>query len=267
MILQQLFEATLNINSAVDYIYKEAFKSFIDEIQNYKKGRAVNKKKLRLPTVEFSPKLLISKLHSPNIKKVIQDNPVTIKAGVFTKGSYYDTINKVIYISFNMEAYNRLGQNVGLRKYNEIFNGIPPHLHRNFEQELSGAKIKSTIAHEISHWVRDTQHDKHITRMVDRAKENPSKRKRILNRGTGDDYLTDYEMDALIHGMEQIKRAYPQEEWDTFTLADVFELDPSAMSLLLGFKGRQRDQFMKLIIKRMSREGLLGKNMSFGNRY
>jgi len=263
MKLESLFEATLNINTLIDYIYKEGFEEFINEIQNYKLGRKVRINKIHLKNMEFSSNMLISKMHSPNIKKVLMNNPITIRTGVYPRGSYYSPTENTIYISFNEQVYDILIQNISTKKYREmISSSVPIQMHKNFEQELNGIKIKATISHEISHWMRDALHGKQITKMVTRAYEAPvSKRKNIFSRGTGDDYLTDYEMDALIHGIKQTKRSYDDQEWDTFTLNDLYDIDPSINVLVRGFKGVQKRKFMRMLLTRMNREGLLGKRM------
>jgi len=262
MKLCNLFEATLNINTLIDYIYKEGFEDFINEVQKYKIGKKVIIKKIHLKDMEFSSKLLISKMHSPNIKNTLRNNPVTIRTGVFLRGSYYSPTENTIYISINEQAYDILIQNISTKKYKEmVLSSVPLQMRKNFDQELNGIKIKATISHEISHWMRDVSHGKQITKMVTRAHKNPNKSKKILNRGTGDDYLTDYEIDALMHGIKQTKRAYDDQEWDTFTLNDLYDIDPAVNVLVTGFKGEQKRKFMRLLLTRMNREGLLGRNM------
>lgn len=262
MKLYNLFEATLNINTLIDYIYKEGFEEFVNEIQNYKLGRKARINKIHLKNMEFSSELLISKMHSPNIKNTLRNHPVTIRTGVFSRGSYYSPKENTIYISINEQAYDILIQNISTKKYREMIqSSVPLQMQKNFEQELNGIKIKATISHEISHWMRDALHGKQITKMVTRAHQNPNKSKRILNRGTGDDYLTDYEIDALIHGIKQTKRAYDDREWDTFTLDDLYDIDPAVNVLVKGFRGSQKRTFMRLLLTRMNREGLLGRNM------
>lgn len=261
MKLDQLFEATLNINTIIDYIYKEAFKTFIDEIDNYRKGRRLNMNRIKLKTTEFTPKLILQKMHSPNIKNAMTDLPVTIKAGVFPRGSYYSTVEKTIYISFHQGVYDVLQQHAGVNKYRELSVDIPPQLRKNFEQELNGSKVKASIAHEISHWMRDAKHGKQITKMVDKAQESPSRASKTFTRGQSDIYLTDYEMDALVHGIKQIKRDYDQAEWDSFTLSDLFDKDPASMTNMNNFNKQQQKQYKKLLLKRLHRERLLGKKM------
>lgn len=261
MKLEQLFEATLNINTLIDYIYEESFKTFIDEIDKYRHGKRLNMSRIKLKTMEFSPKLIISKMHSPNIKSAMIDHPVTIKTGVFPRGSYFSTTEKTIYISFHQGVYDLLQQHAGRNKYRELSTTIPTPLKKNFEQELNGSKVRSSISHEISHWMRDAKHGRQLTKMVDRANESPSSAGKILNRGTSAIYLSDYEMDALVHGIKQIKRDYDQAEWDSFTLSDLFDKDPASMTNMNNFNTQQQKQFKKLLLKRLNRERLLGKKM------
>jgi hypothetical protein len=139
---------------------------------------------------------------------------------------------------------------------------------KSFTNEFKEARIKSTIAHEISHWLNDTMHNFHITKTIGKVRDlgNPE----ILLLHKKDVNMTHFEIDAQIHGIKQLKMAH-RKDWDKMTLADVF-MEYNSLRFMGGsiyqkYGKKIGDVWQKAVAKRMAREKLLGKNMKKFAKY
>lgn len=67
---------------------------------------------------------------------------------------------------------------------------------------------------------------------------------------------------AQIHGITQIKKVYASK-WDRLTLYDLFTMYTAlhTVAMELSRNPEELNQWLKDLVKRMNREGILGKNM------
>jgi len=240
---QYLTEKTFAIGADVDYIYKKFFKRFIN---NVSKGEIKN-----FPVIKFSS----SELKSKKAQKAHKENPVTIYTGVF---------NTSAYIPFKSEIKLSLNGSVIdiLKKHNikEIEQMLGHDEFKRFMNELTPPTVKSTIYHELSHWISDTLYNKNITKRMGKAKE---KNDYSLMLKFGETYFTDYELDAQVHAIKQLKRDY-SKEWESLTWGDIITKKSSFHVVGKALKKapkKAREDYRKRMIKRLNREKLLGKNM------
>jgi len=263
-----LIEKTFIISKDVAYIWKEAFENFITSLK--KSGY----KKSKFPYVDSQIKngnnvtlltLGSSKLKSKEAKESHVLNPVIIKCGVYSNGSLYQPKKDnekegLIQISIHKSVLNLL--------FNEKQSMISQDIIEDFYQELNPERIKATIAHEISHWLNDTFHNYNISKTLDKARELNNVD--IVKLGKKDVNMTHFEIDAQIHGIKQIKMQN-KKNWDKLTLADLFfkyvSLKTIGGQIYQRYGGEVGDIWQKMLIKRLAREKLLGKNMKKFAKY
>jgi len=133
------------------------------------------------------------------------------------------------------------------------------------QNEITEAKVKATITHELSHWIADSMFGFQITKLVDLAMELNSAE--VLKLHKQDVDLTYFEVDAIIHGIKAVKSKVGNKKWDTLTFEQVGELYTSLWAVITKLEKYGRDVvaiYKKTILKRMFREKLLGKNMRKG---
>lgn len=250
-----LEEKTFSIDKDVNFIYRHFFKPFIDKLN---KGKCD-----KLESAAFYSTIL----KSNEAKMATKLNPVKIVTGTFKDGSFYMPTEHMIQISFNYSAYTLMNMYDG--SVINTIRALPPEQIKRFKQEINGSAIKSTIYHELSHWIDDTLHNKHITNTIKKALQVSDRQKQtnILAKGNLDPVASKYEINAQIHA---IKKAKTQNKniWDTITFNDLLTLIPalhSVYNVLLRIdkqnSSNSLEQWRKELKHRMSREGLLGKNM------
>jgi len=119
--------------------------------------------------------------------------------------------------------------------------------------------MKTTIYHELSHWLSDTLHNNHLTKGVDQA----IKKKGSVSQHykTSDMIFSKIEMDAYINGLAYLKKLIGQKEWDIYKFNTIFSIYPALQTIIHDSNKNAIVMFKKNLYKRMHREGLLGKNM------
>lgn len=251
-----LTEKTFKIDADVNYVYKGGFKSFIDLWK--KKDVSRGFQQLILNAALARRNLVYWETDSSELKaKACQAahalNPVKIYCGVTEDGaSWYKIDEKIIFVSFPTEVLRMMimGQ------------GPPERLQRAFDREVSEGKLKATIYHELSHWLNDTLHNFNISNIVNLAAQLGKPELKLLGRK--DVNMTYFEIDAQIHGIKAIKKVY-RKEWDDLDINAVFDYYPSLRGIADNLKNQHGEDvfriWYKLLLKRMWREKLLGKNM------
>ena len=101
--------------------------------------------------------------------------------------------------------------------------------------------------------------------MIKKAKPYHDKRdyktsKKIKLRGKSDEFLTDYEINAQIHSIKQLKRSN-RDLWDLFSFKNMVDESPALITIRSNLNAQQYKEWKKLILKRMYREGLVGDSM------
>jgi hypothetical protein len=131
---------------------------------------------------------------------------------------------------------------------------------KQFFNEVSPASIKGTIYHELSHWISDSIYNRNISKRLEIAQQ--SGKLDILTK-YGSNLFTDYELDAQVHAIKQLKRDY-KKDWDKLTWSDIIEKKGSfdvIFKRLKTLNTRDQEEYFKRMIKRLNREGLLGKKL------
>lgn len=258
-----LLEKTFNIKKDVKLVYDKLFAGFVAEI---KRGDLPPTEIIQgaMKSTGYSRESMSSsQLVSKSARAAHAIKPITIHAGVFPSPSY-DPIDNRINLTFNPQVLDIIRQGTQ--------ETLPKDQIRRFNSETSPNKMKATIAHELSHWMNDALHNSHIEKIVDMAHEfhDPS----ILKLGKEDVNMTHFEIDAQIHGIKALKQQYTTAQWNKMTLKDVMELYPPIDGTWRSTTRYGKEVvgiWKKLLLKRMAREKILGKNMrtfpKTGNRF
>lgn len=142
---------------------------------------------------------------------------------------------------------------------------IPHYQIASLMNEVSEVKHKSTIRHELTHWIDDSIHNFHIKKSMERIQDilhTGDRRgaekawKAMLNHGEEDIYLSPVEITPMVNQIAEYKRRVPKKIWDSITWADLMVALPSLGSLNQNFGATWR----KKMFTRLARENLIGKN-------
>jgi len=246
---QFLVEKTFRLGQDVDMIYKNYFAKYMKDIRSDKwDGRF----KVEVISSAF--------LKSADSKKAHKLNPIHIVMNSKNEsGNFYNPISKYISLKINDNALEILKQaNMNFNDAGELLSGRK----KEWMNDLSENRIKGTIYHELSHWIDDSIHNQHIEKMLIKAHE-PGHRD-VLKQGSKGVNSSYYEINAQVHAVKQIKRQMSKSKYDSLTF-DELVAGSSALTTMtnLNKDAGSYDQWRKDLLKRLSREKLLGKSMKF----
>lgn len=283
-----LSEATLNLDEDVDYIYDKAFKNFFEKLLNRKfpeLSAVMKKQNILLATIQSS------ELPSQLSQQATAVKPITIYCGIF-----FDTISH-----YDVED-SRIVVKIAGQTLQAVYNGytekdFEEDIQKAFLADTSSpSSLKGTIYHELSHWIRDSLNNRHIEKLVGKISKkmasplgkgvDPSVRtsqiQNIKDQGHPDTYMTNYELDAAIHQIKQKKRDTDPDTWNSMSFIDMIReinginttyrrltkkymnhVSSQKFQLKPSWKKDWAEQFVKMLLKRMSREGLVGNKMKY----
>lgn len=266
-----LQEKLFNIDKKdIEYILKY-YKQFLNTVYNQKTNE-IDVSKLRdymRSGVSYNYKTLSSKeLISDQIIYLSDVEPVTINIGIF-HNSNYDPVNNEIYISLNSSLVSFLIDNFGsgIISLDKLKSELPKTLQKNVDLDLNLNAMRATISHELSHWMDNKFHNKYILDKIEQRqklllKGNPFD---IINKrtfGSKDIDTTYMEINAQIHSIETFKNQN-KKYWDKWNLFDMLSLSNAFRAIYKELNRKDREDWLLKLMKRMSREGLLGKNMNY----
>jgi hypothetical protein len=252
-------ESLFDINSDVNYIYKECFAKFVNDfnkdtslrIQDYSKPNLDSEinKYYSGPNFIFN-KLDSSQLKSKVCKKAHKNNPVPIYTGAINIGSFYKINSpKFISISINTNAFAFLKSNTSLDR-------LSITQRKTLYNEITEHRIKSSIAHELSHWIDDSLYQV-FSRLMD-EKDRLVLKKFNVN-------MEYFEIQGQIHGIAALKRKI-KSLYDDLDIYDLFSkytaLSSIANTLIKQYNSEVFHIWLKYLLKRMSREDLLTKKIA-----
>lgn len=247
-----LIESVFQLDNVVNYIFDKYFKDTIDELH-------ADVPVYPLKKVTFSSTELPRNKHVSAANKV---NPVTISINA-GKGNVYYPKRREIGLSVNENAYEFV------RRYASLSDAVAalkksgqPHKAISLVNEFTPARIKGSIHHELVHWLDDTLRNFHIKRLYKKSSDTDLyKRSSVIQQKKPDVALTNYEREAQIHSIIQLKKAYGRQ-WNRLSFEEMIRLNPSLEKI---YDEAEEDgwleQWKQLILRRMHREGLLGKSM------
>lgn len=247
-----LNERTYRINTDVDYVYR---RSGFDQML-VKPVQRGDYSKIRPLLMSGKDSLFVAfssiDLPSSTAKRCHLANPVSIRCGVTRETPFYQPKTGIVNITPHRNALEAI---VGGTVQSD------DKLERMLSNEITEHRLKGIIYHELAHWMDDTLHNRHLSKLFKASEELNDIEMTLL--GKKDVGMTHFEIEAQVHQIKQLKRSF-KNEWDSMSLEDVFYKIPS----LMGIHGKVSTYGMdvskiwqKQLMKRMHREGLLGKKM------
>jgi hypothetical protein len=249
-----LNEKIYDITDDVDMLYERYFNDVVESIQRSLK----DKKRDSLLTSFYDSergkynKLLAntdtSILRTEDAKKAHLINPAKLiikigNAGFGSSGNIYIPRKEgQDYSTINITLYSEQLEVADMWEWDikEILSD-----NENWYISINKTNIKSMISHELSHWIRDTETG-HVTKLF-KKKDDVIKRDKwevedvdkVLNQRKLLRPLTNYELDAVIHQIAQLKSDINDENtWNKLTLNDLY----NNISVLSG----TREMLLKL---------------------
>lgn len=197
-------------------------------------------------------------LQSEEAKKAHALNPCKI---VINHGNnYYNPIEKLISLSVsdNALSYVLYRHEGSLKKAIDSLYDIPSQ-QNNLPKEFSEVKLKGTIHHELAHWIDDTLNNKHLTKRIEKQIASDTRNLKGIPVNT-----TKMEIQGQIHNIKQTYE-HNKDIWDEISFYKLMNMVPSLNVVFseLKYQPKFRKQWVRDIKTRMSREGLLGKNMNY----
>ena len=256
---QVIVEGVLDLDEQVDYIWDNYFEEVHEKIVGGEPdiSYTIYRARKEFPSTDLPS--------SVEVDKANEVNPVVIIVNQLDEESYYDWKEKVIHLNFNIHAIDYIESN--FRNYKDATSpeNRNPRTNR-IKGDLSRHRVKGTIHHELSHWVRDSLHNRYLKALTTKAHRQRlsgkhEKALRTLKTGKDDVAMSSYEIDAQIHSIIQAKREH-RGIWDNLTFDEMTDLNQSLY--FIARKARREgwyDQWKRLLLTRMSRENLLGRKM------
>jgi hypothetical protein len=260
-----------------------------DMVQNMiSKFYDFRRKEFNVPELEKLEKYVSSKegiyhkttskilVNSPDIAKANEISYVDIHIGLFDYAAYrpeYNTIRVGVSYSPVNFIIDRFSSSLSTSdptrvSLDAVLKELPSSQVKMMESEFTPARIKGTIHHELSHWVDDMLHNMRISKglqkradILNKDKTNNVPRANKKTFGDTDINMTDMEINSQVHTIQTLRRSY-RKIWNQMTIYDLISKNSSLMSLYKSFKTEGREkEWLRKIIQRLHREGLLGDNM------
>lgn len=200
-----------------------------------------------------------SSLKSETAKKAHAVNPIKIHVWLISPpnaGNFYHPSSKSIHISLPYSVADAM-----LNRLAYIPNDQLP----NLKNEVSEFKFKTTIRHELTHWIDDSIHNFYITKSLNnfdalkgagKTKEAQLAYKNDILHHEVDIYLSPIEINAMVNQIAEYKRRVGVRKYDSLSWKQLMVDLPTLSSLNNKFGSYWR----KKMFERLSREGLIGKN-------
>lgn len=254
LINEILTERVYHINRDVDRIYNRYFKELVDQIRT-------NRWNKQVPATET---VSSAELTNRDAVRAHALNPITIVLHDHRYGNQYIPQQQQVHLNLN-EAAMQLVAAAG--SVPAAITQLPPAQAQMFKSEFTEEKVKGSIDHELTHWIDDTMNNRHILNRLTVAAALPEPhRTKHMRQQRADVALTNYEMNAQIAAIKQLKRKY-RRVWDTISFEEMVTLSAALLTvskkILQNGTETDRQHWKKSIMRRMARENLLGAGMKF----
>jgi hypothetical protein len=237
---QFIVEKLTDVDDDVDLIYDLFFKKDIEEIE---KTGIITKSMFKYSESNTS---ILKSTESINGHQIA---PCTIIINKQLNG--YDPINKIIYISVNLNAVD-----IALEDSGDIGKAASWMENKtSFLREFTKEKIKGSIHHELVHWLDDTFHSGHIRKRIERQLGAGTR-----NLGGKSVNSEKFEIQAQIHNIKQLYNSF-RDTWDSMSFTQMISLSPPLSNICRSLRGDELKKWRRDLKTRMAREGLLGKQM------
>lgn len=251
---QFLTEKTFNLSYEVNYLYKAlGFEDYVKKIKEGKYNTPTPKK--RISADEFM-KIVKSK----DIKEADYFIPLYEIRTDSNAGATYNPMNSIgaiITVSVSKNASEMY------RDHKGDFSAFGKKDQNYLKYEISEDRIKGTIRHELSHWCSDATNGRYLSKRLNKMNNDPTRAYEILNKGGKQQhqFMTDYEIDAQIHAMQQ-HRISNRSKWRRYkSYKDALRDQPWHNPLEQTLSKSEYELWYKKFRKRAAREGIVGWKM------
>lgn len=198
-----------------------------------------------------------SKLKSETAKAAHKINPIKIHVwlvGPPNMPNHYSVDYKEINICLQRGIADAMTQHLAM---------IPKHQLEMLSNETSDLKYKTTIRHELTHWIDDSLHNMYLTKALLRTDDlqryvSPEAAHKyydkVVKHGQEDIYLAPIEVTAMVNQIAELKRRIGEKKFNNITWSQVITYLPSLASLNTKFG----EKYRKVMFTRLARENLIG---------
>lgn len=273
MKLTALLERTLNFEKDVDNIFNVFFRPIIvklsrKEISETEFAWEINNE----ITVSSDEMVQRNIIESPTLRNAAKVIPVTFKFHTPNLPAIgrYDTSTKTLYFTFAQQNVLDL-----LSEINFDFGyegAVSDHTKNELVRFMRGESVKEMINHELTHWVDDVRSGGALSSQIQRARspkgQPPTKSNlhayNLASGGHQNINLGPAEINAIVNGIAEIRNKTLRDVWDDITFDQLIDNSQALSAIQAHLQSDQPDEYQKwrnLIVKRMARENLLGRNM------
>ena len=144
-----------------------------------------------------------------------------------------------------------MGMPAGSIKSLALYDELSDTDKRVIKTEFTSIRVRSTIVHELAHWIDDAMHNLHLTRHGDNLASYIKGANPVATLGTA-------EINSVVYQIAQIKKDIGDSAYNNLNFNELCELHPHLLKLN---SSQHSKEWRKLVLSRMSREGLLTPKM------
>ena len=234
----------------IDFLY-EPFKPLIKEISNAFAIKDFDEMQIALKRIgyDFDKFKFTKKLHSNQLKSEAAKaahiiNPVDIELSHRVGSNHYLPSEKIV-LGFPKSAVYGL----------ESIETVPHNLMKSLKAEFTEIKLKTSIRHELTHWIDDSLNNLHMTNIFKQG--DRKKFFEFLSAGTTDPYLGHIEIEAAVAVIDEIRIQIGNTKYFSLTWDELLDYSPN-LKLLNDRLGKP---WRRKILSRMARENLLSQSL------
>jgi hypothetical protein len=248
--LTLLKERVIDIESDVDLIYDMFFKRDIDELTR----TGIITRGMFNEVYSDTSILRSEKGREANMLM-----PCQLRINV--SDNTYNTLDKIISLGVNKSAIEYVRDTSGnfMKAVKEIRLNYGIDKSESIVHEFTSWRIKGSIHHELYHWLDDVFHNNRLGKIIDKRKRDFSGKK-FTRKDLEKDNIKPHELQAQIGNIQQLKKEFG-DIWDVLTFSSLLYYSPPLNAIYNHTDVDDRGKWLRDIRTRMSREGLLGKNM------
>jgi len=271
---QLMLEKTFDIQEDIDFLYERlGIKAFCEL---YRRDPEAGYRAYNANFNDIVAQIPSSELKSSQALEANGKIPVEISFGMGNGGNMYKFNEGKIIFNMNRDALNVLGAKGLTSAAINMYGGI--------ENEFDEHRWKGVIAHELTHWMEDALYSGKVRKIgskqfaaIQKAKKRHAevesdfshvsdRRQKEVERSIVRLRNTSAsEIESFIAQIKQRKDAYGDARWNNLTFKDLFKKDNSLNTSFRNAKEAlfpaEFKRFVNTMVRKMDREGLLGKNM------
>ena len=230
----------------------------------------------------YSAKPIYKGLESKDLQKIFsskdlldtleKDDSLLIVIDFQIKNSYrkkpiVNSIYSYINLSFNLSLFRILKSAIienkltGVGSFRDIKPFVEEGIYKRILEEFTKLTLQTSLAHELSHWLDDINHQNHIEIAI--KKYNRGDTDTLYNAKFIDAHYM--EINAQVHALQDLKQRIGTSKWNKINIYQAIYRIPTLNALyryLKSLEDNSEKKWLHSILKRLAREKILGKNMN-----